>query len=314
MLQVGSEPVWQLKRGQTVYKRISDRELLLLVELGHLKPSDLLRKPGLGGWKSAEALSGVITTPQRPSGLSFIAQAYAVQTKALLAAALEAVIRSQVKVTLIAKHHVRSLNFSVLRSYPPWGKKFDLANVLPRVRGQIGLLIALVFLGSTGVAVLASFAISAKNPIEHTLATKLQDRQTAALVPDTARPTKISNFPELQPAVAPPASQLVSNRLASESAAPKSPSVSQSESTAQTKLAANPPSLPTSESIAQTDPIFNLPSASQSAPQTEPVPMPTRKPARPSTKAPKQITQRQGPRERKAMRFGSIGYNYDPQQ
>ena len=57
MLQVGSEPVWQLKRGQTVYKRISDRELLLLVELGHLKPGDLLRKPGLGGWKSAEALS-----------------------------------------------------------------------------------------------------------------------------------------------------------------------------------------------------------------------------------------------------------------
>jgi hypothetical protein len=226
MLQVGSEPAWQLKRGQTVYKRISDRELLLLVELGHLKPSDLLRKPGLGGWKSAEVLSGVITTP---SGLSFIAQSYAVQTKALLAAALEAVIRFQVKVTLIAKHHVRSLNFSVLRSYPPWGKKFGLANVLPRVRGQIGLLIALVFLGSTGVAVLASFAISAKNPIEHTLATKLQDRQTAALVPDTARPTKISNFPELQPAVTPPASQLVSNRLASESAAPKSPSVSQSE-------------------------------------------------------------------------------------
>ena len=284
MLQVGSEPAWQLKRGQTVYKRISDRELLLLAELGHLKPSDLLRKPGLGGWKSAETLSGVITTPQRPSGLSFIAKAYAVQTKALLAAALEAVFRSQVKVTLIAKHHVRSLNFSVLRSSPPWGKKscWPTSSLVCGVRSR--LLIALVFLGSTGVAVLASFAISAKNPIEHTLATKLQDRQTAALVPDTARPTKISNFPELQPAVAPPASQLVSNRLASESAAPKSPSVSQSESTAQTKLAANPPSLPTSKSIAQTDPIFNLPSASQSAPQTEPVPMPTRKLAGPARK------------------------------
>jgi hypothetical protein len=295
MLQVGSEPLWQLKRGQTVYKRISDRELLLLVELGHLKPGDLLRKPGLGDWKSAEALRGLITTPQRPSGCSFIAQAYAVQTKALLAATLEAVIRSQVKVTLIAKHHVRSLNFFLLRSYPPRGKKFDLA-VLPRVRGQIGLLIALVFLGSTGVAVLASFGISAKNPIEHSLPTKLQDRQTAMPPPDTARPTKISNFSELQPAAEPPASPLVSNPLASESAAPKSPSVSQSESTA------------------QTNPIFNLPSASQSAPQTEPVPMPTRKPARPSTKAAKQMTQRQGPRERKAMRFGSIGYNYDPQQ
>jgi hypothetical protein len=315
MLQVGSEPVWQLKRGQTVYKRISDRELLLLVELGHLKPGDLLRKPGLGGgWKSAEALRGLITTPQRPSGRSFIAQAYAVQTKALLAAALEGVIRSRVKVTLIAKHHVRSLNFFLLRSCPPWGKKLDLVNVLPRVRRRIGLLIALVFLGTSGVAVLASFGISAKNPTEHSLPTKLQDRQTAALASDTARPTKISNFPELQPAAEPPASQSVSNPLASESAAPKSPSVSQSESTAQTKLAANPPFLHPSESIAQTDPIFNLPSASQSAPQTEPVPLPTRKPARPSTKAAEQIVRRHGPRERKAMRFGGIGYNYDPQQ
>jgi hypothetical protein len=58
MLQVGSEPLWQLKRGQTVYNRISNRELLLLVDLGHLKPGDLLWKPGLGGWKSAEALRG----------------------------------------------------------------------------------------------------------------------------------------------------------------------------------------------------------------------------------------------------------------
>ena len=217
MLQVGSEPVWQLKRGQTVYKRLSDRELLLLVELGYLKPGDLLRKSGVGGWKSAEALRGLITTPQRPSGRSLIAQAYAVQTKALLAAALEAVIRSQVKVTLIAKDHVRSLKFFLLRSCPPWGKKFDLANVLPRVRRQIGLPIALVFLGSTGVAVLASLAISAKNPMEHSRPTKLQDGQTAALASDMARPTKISNFSELQPAAEPPTSQLVSNPLASES-------------------------------------------------------------------------------------------------
>ena len=78
MLQVGSEPAWQLKRVQSVYKSISDRELLLLAELGQLKPSDLLRKPGLmSSWKSAETLFDVITTPLRPSGLSFIAKAYA---------------------------------------------------------------------------------------------------------------------------------------------------------------------------------------------------------------------------------------------
>jgi hypothetical protein len=157
MLRVGSEPVWQLKRGQTLYRRISDRELLLLAEMGHLKPGDLLRKPGLGGWKS----------PQPPSGRSLIAQAYAVKIKALLAAAWKAVIRSQVKVTLIAKHHARSINLSLLRSYPR-EKKFDLANVLRRLlRGQersLGLLIALVFVAFTGVAILASFAISAQAP------------------------------------------------------------------------------------------------------------------------------------------------------
>jgi hypothetical protein len=322
MLRVGSEPVWQLKRGQTLYRRISDRELLLLAEMGHLKPGDLLRKPGLGGWKSAEALSTVLTTPQPPSGRSLIAQAYAVKIKALLAAAWKAVIRSQVKVTLIAKHHARSINLSLLRSYPR-EKKFDLANVLRRLlRGQersLGLLIALVFMAFTGVAILASFAISAQAPTEHTLPTKLQDRQIAALAPDTARPRKISNFSELQPAIGLPASKSVSTPLASESAArtdsaSNSPSVSRSESAAQTNLVANPLSLPQSESAAQTDSISNPPSASQSAAQTDSVPMPTRKPGRPSTTAARRITERQGPREPNAMRFGSIGYNYDPQQ
>jgi hypothetical protein len=89
MLGVGSEPVWQLKRGETLYRRISDRELLLLVELEHLKPSDLLWKPGLGGWKSPEALSGVLTTPHRPSGRSIIAQAYAVQIKCFAGCGVE---------------------------------------------------------------------------------------------------------------------------------------------------------------------------------------------------------------------------------
>jgi hypothetical protein len=322
MLRVGSESVWQLKRGQTLYRRISDRELLLLFELGHLKPGDLLWKPGLGGWKSAEALSGVLTTPQRPSGRSLITQAYAVQIKTLLAGAWKAVIRSQVKVTLIAKHHAQSLNFSLLRSYPPWGKTFELPNVLRRMlRGQessLGLLIALVFVGFAGIAFLASFAIGAQTPTEHALPTKLQGRPIAALAPDTARPGKISNFSELQPAIEPLASQSVSNPLASESAAQtdsasNSPSVSQSESAAQTNSVAIPPSLPQSESAAQTDPISNPPSPSQSAAQTASVPMPTRKPGRPSTNAAKRITQRQGPREPKAMRFGSIGYNYDPQ-
>ena len=304
MLRVGSESVWQLKRGQTLYRRISDRELLLLFELGHLKPGDLLWKPGLGGWKSAEALSGVLTTPQRPSGRSLITQAYAVHIKTLLAVAWKAVIRSQVKVTLIAKHHAQSLNFSLLRSYPPWGKTFELPNVLRRMlRGQessLGLLIALVFVGFAGIAFLASFAIGAQTPTEHALPTKLQGRPIAALAPDTARPGKISNFSELQPAIEPLASQSVSNPLASESAA-------------QTDSASNSPSVSQSESAAQTDPISNPPSASQSAAQTASVPMPTRKPGRPSTNAAKRITQRQGPREPKAMRFGSIGYNYDPQ-
>jgi hypothetical protein len=77
---------------------------------------------------------------------------------------------SQVKITLIAKHHARSLDFSSLCSYPPWGKKFDLASLLRRMlRGQessLGLLIALVFVGFTGFAVLAFFAIGGQTPTD----------------------------------------------------------------------------------------------------------------------------------------------------
>ena len=38
MVRVGSEPVWQLRRGQTLYSRIPDRGLLLQAEAEHLRP------------------------------------------------------------------------------------------------------------------------------------------------------------------------------------------------------------------------------------------------------------------------------------
>jgi hypothetical protein len=72
MVRVGSEPVWQLSRGQTLYSRISDRELLLRAEAGH-QPGDL-RRPGLGGWRSAESLPDVLDPPHRPPGQSLITQ------------------------------------------------------------------------------------------------------------------------------------------------------------------------------------------------------------------------------------------------
>ena len=50
---------WHLKRGQQIYSSISHRELRLLAELGHLRPDDLLWRPGLGSWTSVSSVPGV---------------------------------------------------------------------------------------------------------------------------------------------------------------------------------------------------------------------------------------------------------------
>jgi hypothetical protein len=65
MVQTHPEAVWQLMREQELYSGISDRELRLLAEFGHLKVGDLLWRPGLDGWRSGISSPGVLTPPPK---------------------------------------------------------------------------------------------------------------------------------------------------------------------------------------------------------------------------------------------------------
>ena len=320
MVQTHPEPVWQLMRGQKLYNRISDRELRLLAELGHLKTGDLLWRPGLDGWRSAASRPCVLTPPPQPSVQSLIAHPDATKRSALLSAVWKAVLQWQVKLTLFAKKHARSIQLPSPRNYP-WWQKFNMADFRPQMLRQQGssrLLIVLVFAGSIGVVILVALAIGAETPREDTASPKLQYRQIAAAAPDAARPFQTSNFS---------ASSLAIDHFGSQSVAQRDsvsdpPATSQSDSDTQRDSVANPSSVSESDSVAQHDSVANPTYVSQldSAAQLDSVPLPTRKPekplakdALPSAAVVKRMAQRQGEREPKPMRFGSFGYNYTPQ-
>ena len=301
MLRAHARPVWHLMRGQKMYSRISDRELLLLAELGHLRPGDLVWRPGLGGWRSAQSVSGTLTPPPLPPAQS---QPDAKRITSLLSTARKHVIRWQDKLTLIAKDHAGSIKVHLWRIYP-LRTKLDLGDVFRRVQDRgtlVGMMIVLVFVGSIDVAMRTSFAIGAQTPTENTASPKLQHRQIAAVGSDTTRPVQTSNPSELQPAE-PSASQSVS-------AAPLD-SISNLSSASQSVSAAPPDLVPPTVSV-------SVP-PSESGVQPDSIPLPTRKPARltakplPSTAVLRRIARRQ--RDPESMRFGSFGYNYtDPAQ
>jgi hypothetical protein len=301
MARAHAKHAWRLMRGQKIYSRISDRELLLLAELGHLRRGDLLWKPGIGGWRSVESVQDILAPPTLPTVQSLTVQSAATKIGAVLSAMWKGVLRLEDKLTLIAKDHARSIKFPLRRAYPRW-PSFNSGNFL-RMQHQktlAGLLILLVFVGSI-VAMRASFAIGTRTPIEKAASPKMPDRQIAAVAPDTAKPVETSNPSEARPAIEPSASQSVS--AAQPDAVSNPPSASQSESGAQSDLVPPTVSVPQSESGAQPDSI----------------PLPTRKPARPtarealpSTAVLNRIARRQ--REPEPMRFGSFGYNYNPPQ
>ena len=58
-----SELRWHLSRGDEPSCLITEQELHQLAELGQLKETDLLWKPGLIGWRRADAIPGILTPP-----------------------------------------------------------------------------------------------------------------------------------------------------------------------------------------------------------------------------------------------------------
>lgn len=61
-----SELRWHLSRGDEPSCLLTEQELQRLAELGQLRETDLLWKPGLHGWRRADAIPGVLTPPALP--------------------------------------------------------------------------------------------------------------------------------------------------------------------------------------------------------------------------------------------------------
>ena len=249
MVRVGSEPVWQLRRGQTLYSRISDRELLLQAEAGHLR--------------SAESFPDVFDPPHRSPGQSPIAQLK--------------------------------------------------PRFIERQGPLIGLLIAAIFVGSIDVAMRTYFAIGGQPQTEEVVSAKIQDRLIAADLAKAVQ-TSISLAAVKPPQTSdPPAPEPGSDVTEAEAFSVTNihPTDSFVTAPARQPASATQPDSATSSTSAQ----------SRTAAGPHLVPLTKRKPKRPIAKEAKSNAaelrasavrqEEQGP---KPMAFGSIGYNYNPQQ
>jgi hypothetical protein len=201
MAQANLQSVWHLSRGQETQSGISYQELLLLAELGHLRPNDLLWKPGFDGWRPADSVPGILIPPlpaSVPSPKALSNQIIASKMGIWSSVAAQQIARSMKHLLLIA----RGYNTHWRRTY----RQFLWPRFNPGIQYQgvaAGLLILLVLLGLfVGLlAMRASFAI-ATAPVMEDLAFQ-QEFQTSAAEP-------------LRTAVPPESKKILVNRSNSE--------------------------------------------------------------------------------------------------
>jgi GYF domain 2 len=296
MVRAEARFAWHLKRGQKIYSSISHRELRLLAELGHLRPDDLLWRPGLSSWTSVSSVPGVPPLLPRQTtqwDLTKISALFWTRMSALFLAASNDFYR----LILSTRPHAPSIKGRVQLAYNQVASHwtaFNLIEVLRHVRPQgiaAGLLVMAVFVGALDFAMKSSSATGNKAQISKSVVPKFQDRPSTAL----AGPRRLLTNQEAE----------VFN-------------VSNGHPTGGFVLASNQPSESGTESVAQAPrptPVF------QSVAGTEAVPLPAKKPdrsfakdAQPNAATLKRIAKRATRRELKSMRFGIIGYNYNPQQ
>jgi hypothetical protein len=292
MAQVQPKPVWHLSRGQEKQSRISDQELLLLAELGHLKPNDLLWKPGFEGWRAANSVPGILTPPCLPGSvpsLRALPSQVGTKTGASLSVVAEKIAR-WLKQSLL-KDYARSIGVHLRHAYrqlPP--PRFDFRTLLSRIQPHgvvAGLLIVLIFVGSLILAIGAQPNV------------KFQEKLQTLAAPNAAKPFKTAVSAESKIEIHPTESEVfsVGNIRATQGFISEPAPIAHRE----------PVPSPTRKSLAQ----------------IEPVPLPIRKPERlykgPNEKGakvnaatPKRMAQRKRAQS-KPMRFGSFGYAYkDP--
>ena len=297
---------WHLKRGQKIYSSISHRELRLLADLGHLRSDDLVWRPGLGSWTSVSSVPGVPPLLPRQTtqwDLTKIGAQFWSRMSALFLAPSSDFCR----LILSTRQHAPSIKGRLQLAYNQVASHwtaFNLIEVLRHVRPQgiaAGLLVMAVFVGALDFAMKSSSATVNKTQIANSVAPKFQDRPSTAL----AGPRPLwTNPSQLKPALDLTEAEVFN--------------VSNGHPTGGFVLASNQTSESETESVAQ---VPGLTPVFQSVAGTEAVPLPTKKPdrsfvkeAQPNAATLKRIAQRPRGRKPKSMRFGIIGYNYNPQQ
>jgi hypothetical protein len=297
MVRAEAKFAWHLKRGQKIYSAISHRELRLLAELGHLRPEDLLWRPGLRSWRSASSVPGV--PPLLPPGDSQTKQRGLTRICALL-------LRRMSALFFAALQHVRyvkgRLQNTYIRAASRW-PNFDLNEVARHTphQGMVAVLMVIAVVGALDFALKSPSATGNKDQLANSVASKFQDRPSTAL----AAPRTLWT----DPLTLKPASDLTKAEVFN---------VSNGHPTGGFVLASSQTSKSQTESIAQA-PRPTPALQSEAAAGTEAVPLPTKKPERPSVRdarpnTVKRIAERPKGRKPKSMRFGIIGYNYNPQR
>ena len=195
---------WHLKRGQQIYSSISHRELRLLAERGHLRPDDLLWRPGLGSWKSVSSVPGVpsLLPPRDSQTKQWDLTKIGGQFWTRMSTPFLAASNDFCRLILSTRQHAPSikgwLQLANNRVASNW-RAFNLIEIRRHVRPQgiaAVLLVMAVFVGAIDFAMKSSSATVNKAQIANSVAPKFQDR------PSTAGPRALwTNPSQLKPAL-----------------------------------------------------------------------------------------------------------------
>lgn len=293
MVEANAAFAWHLKRGQKFYGPISNRELRLLAELGHLRPDDLVWRSGLGTWISPSSVTGIALQQGSSRGKIFLLR---------LREAYSAVLNELRQLTLSARQHAHFVKGSLQHTYNRavfrW-PNFNLVEAVPG-RPHFGVLTGLLMIAVSLPALdFAMQSAGGNAQLAKSLGSKFQGRPSSELATPLWTPVYS------QPAVGLSEVQVFS--------------VSNGHPPGGFVVASTDTSVP-QPGQHHTEPTQTAGSQSEAAETSDDVPLPTRKPDKPSVKAqakmatPKRTAQRQKRKETRPMQFGNIGYNYIPQQ
>ena len=166
MAQAHSKRVWHLSRRDERPCVLSDQELLLLAELGHLRADDLLWRPGFDGYRAVRSLLGQITIPALPSHISLSErQQISVKATPLLSRYQKRSGSSGLIETTAASQRLRTATL-------------EGANRHIKLVDVVGLLVVVIFVGVLGLAMHKSLATDPQPALQYSTATELYSAAT----------------------------------------------------------------------------------------------------------------------------------------